>query len=135
MWAIGGSMIIILAGLKGIPVSLYEAAIIDGADGWQRLWKITIPLVSPSLFYVLVMLTINSFQIITAPLVIFLEKGGSAIGPMDSALFYIVYLYRMAFFEFRMGYASALAWILFIIVMCLSLINFLVIGRRVYYEE
>jgi multiple sugar transport system permease protein len=135
MWAIGGSMIIVLAGLKGIPISLYEAAIIDGANGWQRLWRITIPLVSPSLFYVLVMLTINSFQIITAPLVIFLEKGGSAIGPMNSALFYIVYLYRMAFFEFRMGYASALAWVLFIIVMCLSLINFLVIGRRVYYEE
>jgi multiple sugar transport system permease protein len=135
MWAIGGSMIIMLAGLKGIPVSLYEAAIIDGANSWQRLWRITIPLVSPSLFYVLVMLTINSFQIITAPLTIFTGKTGTAVGPMNSALFYIVYLYGMAFFQFRMGYASALAWVLFVIVMCLSLVNYLVVGRRVYYEE
>jgi len=133
-WGIGGAMIILLAGLKGIPKTFYEAAIIDGANGWQQLWRITIPLLSPSLFYVLIILTIQSFQVITVPLVIFGSTSDGSTGPMNSALFYTLYLYRAAFAEARMGYASALAWILFIIILVLTLGNFFLVGRRVYYE-
>lgn len=135
LWGIGTSMIILLAGLKGIPTTLYEAAIIDGANGWQRLWKITIPLLSPSLFYVLVILTIRAFQVITVPLVIFEPQTGRAQGPMNSGLFYTLYLYRKAFVDARMGYACALGWILFVIIMVLTIVNFVVVGRKVYYEE
>lgn len=135
LWGIGSSMIIILAGLKGIPTSLYEAAIIDGANGWQRLWKITIPLVSPSLFYVLIILTVRAFQEVTVPLVIFDPEAGRSQGPMNSGLFYALYLYRSAFVDGRMGYACALGWILFVIIMVLTIVHFVLFGRRVYYEE
>jgi multiple sugar transport system permease protein len=135
LWGIGSSMIILLAGLKGIPTTLYEAAIIDGASSWQMLWKITIPLLSPSLFYILIILTIRAFQQITVPLVIFQPDVGRAQGPMNSGLFYTLYLYRKAFVEARMGYACALGWILFVIIMALTLVHFLLVGRRVYYEE
>jgi multiple sugar transport system permease protein len=135
LWGIGSSMIILLAGLKGIPTTLYEAAIIDGANGWQRLWKITIPLLSPSLFYVLIILTIRAFQVITVPLVIFEPESGRSQGPMNSALFYTLYLYRKAFVDARMGYACALGWILFIIIMVLTITHFVVVGHKVYYEE
>jgi len=135
IWGIGSSMIILLAGLKGIPTTLYEAAIIDGANGWQRLLKITIPQLSPSLFYILIVLTIRAFRVVTVPLVLFEPEAGRAQGPLNSGLFYTVYLYRKAFVDARMGYACALGWILFVIIMALTIVNFVVIGRRVYYEE
>lgn len=133
-WTIGSSMIIILAGLKGVPSSLYESAIIDGAKAWQRLFAITIPMVSPSLFYVFIMGVIGSFQVLTAPLVIFGSGYIDVGGPMNSGLFYSLYLYNRAFQEGRMGYANALAWILFVIIFLVTAVNFYVLGRRVYYE-
>ncbi len=134
-WQLGAPMIILLAGLKGIPVSLYESALIDGANSWQRLWKITIPMLSPSLFYVFVIGIIGAFQILTAPIVIFGTDSGDLGGPMGAGLFYTFYLYRKAFVEGRMGYACALGWILFVIIASLTLFNFFVLGKRVYYEE
>lgn len=134
-WSIGGSMIILLAGLKGIPKTLYEAATIDGAGRWHQLRHVTIPLLSPSLFYVLILLTVEAFQVITVPLVIFGPNTDGSTGPMNSALFYALYLYRMGFSEARMGYASALAWILFVIILLFTLLNFVLVGRRVYYER
>jgi len=135
LWGIGSSMVILLAGLKGIPRVYYEAAIIDGANSLQRLRRITIPMLSPSLFYILIILTIRAFRVLTVPLVIFEPESGRPQGPMNSALFYTLYLYRSAFVEAKMGYACALGWILFLIIMVLTVINFLAIGRRVYYEE
>jgi multiple sugar transport system permease protein len=135
IWALGGSMIIILAGIKGIDKSLHESAVIDGAKSWRRLWHITLPMVSPSLFYVFVMGFIGSFQILTMPLVIFGSGYVEAGGPMNAGLFYSLYLYNRAFQEGRMGYACALAWILFAIILALTMFNFFVLGRRVYYED
>jgi multiple sugar transport system permease protein len=134
LWGIGGNMVILLAGLKGIPGVYYEAAIIDGANAFQRLWKITIPMLSPSLFYILVIRTIGAFRVITLPLVIFSDSYLPQ-GPMNSALFYTFYVFRKAFSEAKLGYACALGWILFLIIMVLTIINFAVVGRRVYYEE
>lgn len=134
-WGIGGSMIILLAGLKGIPTTLYEAATIDGAGRWHKLRHVTLPLLSPSLFYVLILLTVDAFQVVTVPLVIFGPNTDGTTGPMNSALFYALYLYRMGFSEARMGYASALAWILFVIILLFTLLNFVLVGRRVYYER
>lgn len=133
VWGLGTSMIILLAGLKSIPRSMYEIATIDGASALQKFWYVTLPMVSPSLFYVLVIGTIQSFQVLTGPLVIF--DSSAQGGPLNAGLFYSVYLYTKAFAEGRMGYASALAWILFVIVLSLTLINFLVFGKRVYYEK
>ncbi len=136
IWTLGSTMVILLAGIKGIPRSLYESALIDGANAWRRTWAITIPMVSPSLFYVLVIGTISAFQVLTAPLVIFGSYTPEEIGgPMYSGLFYSLYLYKKAFVEGRMGYACTLAWILFVIILSLTAINFFVLGRRVYYEK
>ena len=135
VWQLGAPMIILLAGIKGIPASLYESALIDGASSWQRMWKITLPMLSPSLFYVFVIGIIGAFQILTAPIVIFGTDSGDSGGPLGSGLFYTFYLYRKAFVEGRMGYACALAWILFVIIAFLTLFNFFVLGKRVYYEE
>jgi multiple sugar transport system permease protein len=133
LWASGTAIIILLAGLKSIPRSMYEIATIDGASRFQKLRYVTIPMVSPSLFYVLVIGTIQVFQVLTAPLVIFSSSAQG--GPLNAGLFYSVHLYIRAFAEGRMGYASALAWILFLIVLALTLTNFLVFGRHVYYEK
>lgn len=134
-WTLGSSMIIILAGLKGVPPSLHESAIIDGAGAWRRLWTITIPMISPSLFYVFVMGFIGSFQVLTMPLVIFGSGYVDVGGPMNAGLFYSLYLYNRAFQEGRMGYACALAWVLFAIILVVTAFNFFVLGRRVYYED
>ncbi len=133
LWASGTTMIILLAGLKSIPRSMYEIATIDGASRVQKLRYVTIPMVSPSLFYVFVIGTIQAFQVLTAPLVMF--DSSAQGGPLNAGLFYSVYLYIRAFAEGRMGYASALAWILFLIVLVLTATNFLVFGRQVYYER
>ncbi len=135
LWGIGGGMIIYLAGLQGIPEALYEAASIDGAGAIRRFRSITIPMVSPTIFFVLTMGIIGSFQIFTP---VFLlggtNYGQAAAGPMDSLLFWVVYIYNQGFFYFRMGYASALSWLLFVLLMILTLIQFRLAGRWVYYE-
>jgi multiple sugar transport system permease protein len=128
LWGVGGGMIIYLAGLKGIPASLYEAATIDGAGPARRLWNVTLPMLSPLIFYNLVMGIIGSFQIFTQAKVM---TDGQ---PNDTSLFYVLSLYRQAFEFHNMGYASAMAWVLFLIILLLTVFVFAGSKRLVYYE-
>lgn len=138
MWWIGGNVLIYLAGLKGIPKDLYEAAAIDGAQGWGQVRHITLPLLSPTIFFEIVTSIIGTFQIFTTA---FILAGKEAYlgGPGQSLLFYVLYLYNRAFGKvgqggFQMGYASAMAWILFIIILAITLFQLWVSRRWVYYE-
>ncbi|QGQ97518.1 sugar ABC transporter permease [Paenibacillus psychroresistens] len=127
LWGIGDAMIIYLAGLQGVPRELYEAADVDGASVVRKFWNITIPMLTPTIFFNLIMGIIKSFQVFTQALV--MTKGG----PGDSTMFYVLYLYQNAFNFFKMGYASALGWVLFLIIMVLILVLFKTSGRWVYY--
>jgi multiple sugar transport system permease protein len=129
LWTIGGGMLIYLAGLQGIPEQLYEAADIDGATIWAKFRHITIPQMSPIIFFNLIMGIIGSFQIFTSG---FLMTNG---GPNNATLFYVLYLYRNAFQWLNMGYAAALAWVLFIIILLLTLLVFRSLGDKVYYDN
>ncbi|NLE46272.1 MAG: sugar ABC transporter permease [Chloroflexi bacterium] len=133
LWGVGGTMVIYLAGLQGVPQHLYEAAEIDGANAWQRYWKVTIPLLTPTIFFNMVTSTIGTFQVFTQAYV-WTTGTGTGAGPHDSLLFYVLYMYRRTFGELRMGYGSAMAWILFTIVLILTLIQFRFGQRWVYYE-
>ena len=127
-WSIGGQMVILLAGLKGIPMELYEAAAIDGANWWSRFWRVTLPLLTPALFFNLIIAIIGAFQVFTQAYI--MTEGG----PNYSTLFYLLYLFRAAFENFRMGYASAMAWVLFIIVLTFTALQFILSDRWVFYE-
>jgi multiple sugar transport system permease protein len=129
LWGLGWAMVIYLAGLQGIPEVFYEAAEIDGAGRWAKLRHVTIPLMSPVIFFNLIMGIIGSFQVFTAG---FLITDG---GPQNATLFYVLYLYRNAFEYLEMGYAAALAWVLFFIIMGLTLLIFKYVGGLVHYEE
>jgi multiple sugar transport system permease protein len=129
LWSLGGAMVIYLAGLQGIPQVFYEAAEIDGAGRWLKLRHVTLPLMSPVIFFNLVMGIIGSFQVFTAG---YLITDG---GPQNATLFYVLYLYRNAFQYLEMGYAAALAWVLFFIIMGLTLLIFKYVGSMVHYEE
>jgi ABC-type sugar transport system permease subunit/ABC-type glycerol-3-phosphate transport system substrate-binding protein len=128
LWGVGGGMIIYLAGLKGIPASLYEAATIDGAGPARRLWNVTLPQLSPLIFYNLVMGIIGSFQVFTQAYIM------TGAGPGNATLFYVLQLYRQAFEFHNMGYASATAWILFVIILVATLAVFRASKNLVYYE-
>ena len=129
LWTFGGTMVIYLAGLQGIPQHLYEAAAIDGAGPWRKLRDVTVPMMSPVIFFNLVLGFINALQTFTQAFII--TDGG----PQNSTLFFALYLYRKAFRDFAMGYAAALAWVLFGIVLLFSLLLFRSFGRMVYYED
>jgi len=131
LWGVGASSLIFLAGLKDIPYELLEAASIDGANAWTRFWKITIPLLTPIILYNLVTGIIASFQVFTAALVI----GGTTGKPQESLLMYFVHLYRNAFRYFNMGYASAMAVVLFIFVLIITILIFKSTNRWVFYES
>jgi multiple sugar transport system permease protein len=128
LWGVGGGMILYLAGLQGIPTTLYDAAKVDGANAWHRFWHVTLPMISPVIFYNLVMGTIGTFQYFTSVYV--LTDGG----PVNATLFYNLYLYKNAFQYNQMGYASGLAWILFVIVLLFTLLIFRSSAAWVYYE-
>jgi len=128
LWGLGRTMVIYLASLQGVPHHLYEAAAIDGAAAWHSFWKITLPLLTPTIFFNLVLSIISTFQTFTGA---FVATNG---GPLDSTLFYVLYLYRQAFQFFNMGYASALAWILFLIILVLTMLIVRSADRWVYYE-
>ncbi|HOP79597.1 MAG TPA: sugar ABC transporter permease [Armatimonadota bacterium] len=130
LWGIGGGMIIYLSGLQSVPTQLYEAAEIDGAGSWRKFTTITLPMISPTIFFNLVMGIIGSFQVFTASYI--MTPNG---GPGYSTLFYVLYLYQKAFKYLQMGYASALAWILFAVVLALTLIVFKTSAKWVYYES
>jgi multiple sugar transport system permease protein len=117
-WGWGRSMVIYLGGLQTIPSELYEAAAMDGAGRWKAFWKVTLPLLSPTLFFNLVLSIISTFQTFTSA---FVATNG---GPLDSTLFIVLYIYRQAFEFFHMGYAAALAWVLFAIILALTVIIF-----------
>ena len=133
-WGVGGEMLIFLAGLKGIPKSLYEAAEIDGAGRLAQFFNITIPMLSPTLFFNLVMAIIGSFQTFDTAYIISTAHAGSAGDPLKSTLFFMIYVYKEGFSSLRMGYASALAWILFVIIMILTLLVLRSSDAWVYYE-
>jgi multiple sugar transport system permease protein len=128
IWGVGNAMLIYLAGLQGVPEHLYEAAALDGAGPAVRFRHVTLPILSPTLFFNLVMAIIGSFQIFTSSYVM---TGG---GPNEATLFYVLYLYQKAFEQFQMGYASAMAWILFAIVLALTLMVLRSSKLWVYYE-
>ena len=128
LWGAGGGMIIWLAGLQGIPSQLYEAASIDGAGAVRRFFSITLPMLTPYIFFSFVTGIIGVFQIFAQALI--LTRGG----PADSTLFYVYYLFNNAFRYFKMGYASAQAWILFVIVLVLTLLQLRLSKRWVHYE-
>lgn len=127
-WGLGRAALIYLAGLKNVPRELHEAAAIDGANRWQAFWSVTIPLLSPTIFFNLVLSIISTFQTFTSA---FVATDG---GPLDATLFFVLYLYRQAFRQFNMGYASALAWVLFLITLSLTLAVVRSGRSWVYYE-
>jgi len=128
LWGVGGSMVIYLAGLQGIPDHLYEAAEIDGAGWWVKFRQVTVPMMSPVIFFNLVMGIIGSMQTFTQVYV--MTQGG----PANASLVYGLYLYNNAFQYFKMGYASALAWLLFAIILLMTLLVFRSSSIWVYYE-
>ncbi len=128
LWLTGFQMVIFLAGLQGVPQELVEAAEIDGATPWRSFINVTIPVISPIIFFNLIIGIIASFQVFTA---VFIMTDG---GPQNSTLFMVLYLYRNAFEFFRMGYAASLAWVLFLIIMFFTAVQFLFANRWVYYE-
>jgi multiple sugar transport system permease protein len=129
IFQVGRSMVIYLAGLQDVPKELHEAAAIDGANTWSRFWKITLPLLTPSILFNLIFGMIMTFQSFTN---VYIATNG---GPLDSTLFYVLYLYQKAFSLLEMGYASAMAWILFIMVLILTIIIFKTSGKWVFYRS
>ncbi|WP_432757232.1 carbohydrate ABC transporter permease [Consotaella aegiceratis] len=131
VWQFGSPMIIFLAGLRQIPTDMYEAASLDGASKLRQFFKITVPLLSPVVFFNLVIQTIEAFKAFTPAFII---SGGTG-GPINSTLFYTLYLYQEAFGYFRMGYASALAWVLVVIIAIFTAFSFLSTRYWVHYDD
>jgi multiple sugar transport system permease protein len=131
IWQFGSPMIIFLAGLRQIPTDMYEAASLDGASKWRQFWKITLPMLTPVVFFNAIIQTIEGFKSFTPAFII---SGGTG-NPINSTLFYTLYLYQEAFEFFRMGYASALAWILLIIVALFTGFSFLTSKYWVHYDN
>ena len=129
-WQFGSPMLIFLAGLRQIPQSLYEAAEIDGANGFDKFRSVTLPLLTPIIFFNLIIQMIGAFRTFTQA---FIVTGGQG-APLDTTLFYAIYLYNRAFSQFQMGYAAAMAWVLLGIIAVLTAINFKLSNRWVYYE-
>lgn len=129
LWGIGGNMVIYLAGLQSVPQELYEAASMDGANKFTKLIKITLPMMSPIIFFNLIMGVIGSFQTFTQSYI--MTKGG----PNGASMFYMLNLYDQAFQKFNMGYASALAWILFVVILVFTSLIFKSSDAWVYYES
>ena len=127
VWAQGTAVVIFLAALQDVPRQLYDAALVDGANAWARFWNVTVPLCSPVILFNFIMGVIASFQDFTLPFVL---TGG---GPMKSTEFYVVSLYRNAFVQFSIGKASAMAWILFLIILVFSVVLFRTSARWVFY--
>ena len=133
VWLLGGSMIILLAALKGVPQSLYEAAILDGAGRLRRFKDVTLPMISGVLFFIATVSTIGALNVFTQGYLMFDKNGG----PDNSALFVVMYLYLRAFGGgvFQMGYAAAIGWVLFFIIVAVTLFQFWMSKRWVYYES
>ncbi|GAA1171930.1 carbohydrate ABC transporter permease [Nesterenkonia xinjiangensis] len=131
VWTFGAPMVIFLAGLRQIPEELYEAARVDGASVVRQFGSVTIPLLTPIIFFNLILQTIGSFQAFTQAHVV---SGGTG-GPVDSTLFYTLYIYQQAFVNFDMGYASALAWVLLLVIALITGVHFLLSKYWVFYGD
>ena len=135
LWSIGGTVIIYFAALRNVPGELYEAARIDGANSFQQLLRITVPMISGAIFFTVVINTIASLQLFSEVYTMFYgQQQGQTVGSERAALFYVIYLFRNAFEFFKMGYASALAWVLFIVILAITVVQLRVSKRFVYYE-
>ena len=128
LWSVGGAMVIFLAGLADVPYELYEVAEIDGAGPLRKFWNVTMPMLTPVILFNLVMGLINAFQFFTQ---VYIMTGG---GPVDSTLLYALYLYQNAFAYLRMGYASAMAWMLFVVILGATLAVLASSKRWVHYH-
>jgi multiple sugar transport system permease protein len=133
LWGFGSVALIFLAALQGVPEALYEAAALDGAGRWTKFWHVTLPMISPAVLFNLVIGMINSVQIFTSAYVI--AQGGTPGGPANSTLFLVIYLYNAGFHDFQMGYASAIAWLIFLIVLVLTTVQFVSSRTWVHYES
>jgi len=131
VWQFGSPMLIFLAGLKQIPEDLYEAAAIDGAGNVSRFLRITVPLITPVIFFNVILQMIGAFQVFTPAYIM----GGGTGGPRDSMLFYTLYLYQQGFVNMNMGYAAAMAWVLLIIIAVFTAINFFLSRYWVFYQD
>lgn len=131
LWGFGSSMLLYLASLQGVPTALYEAATIDGANAWQKFRNITIPMISPVILFTFITGMIGSFQVFTPAYIV---SGGQG-GPNYASMFYVLYLYLNAFRRYRFGYASAQAWLLFLVILVLTVLFFRASRRAVYYES
>lgn len=127
LWGVGSTVIIYLAGLQGVPEQLYEAAEVDGATRFRKFIHITVPMMTPTIFFTTITGIIGAFQVFTQAYI--MTNGG----PVNSTLFYALYLFRNAFNYLKMGYAASMAWILFVIILCLTLIQFRLARRWVFY--
>lgn len=128
VWGVGGMIVIYLASLQEVPQHLYEAARLDGARFWRKFWHVTLPLISPVVYFNLIMTIIQLLQVFIIPYI--MTKGG----PARSTLFYVQYIYDTAFRFLRMGYASAMAWILFLVILALTLFATWATAKRIYYS-
>ncbi|WP_043629371.1 carbohydrate ABC transporter permease [Nonomuraea candida] len=133
LWTVGSSVVIILAALRGVPQELYDSALVDGAGWWRRTLRITVPMISPTLFFLFIVDSINALQSFTEAYTAFFGAGNTTYGN-DAALFYAIYLFQQAFEFLHMGYASALAWLLFVVIMAITAVQILVTRRFVHYE-
>jgi multiple sugar transport system permease protein len=129
LWSVGGTTVVFLAGLQGVPRTLYEAAALDGANRWRQFRHITVPMMSPVIFFNLIIGMIGSFQVFTQAYV--MTSGG----PQNSTLFFVYHLFKQGFGLFRMGYAAAMAWVLFLIILVLTLVQMTLARRWVYYAS
>lgn len=135
LWFGGNTILIYLAGLRDVPRELIESAELDGAGAWRKLWNITLPMITPVIFYTLIINVIGYFQYFTEAWVMTSTREGSAGGPANSLLFFAMYLYQSAFQQFKMGYASAQAWVLFLIVLMATVVLFRTSGWVYYRSE
>ena len=133
LWTVGSSVIILLAALRNVPADLYDSARVDGANWWQQITRITVPMISGTLFFVFIVNSIGAFQSFSEAYTAFFGSGNTTYSN-DAALFYVIYLFQQAFQFLHMGYASAMAWLLFVIIMVVTLIQVRVSRRLVYLE-
>jgi multiple sugar transport system permease protein len=135
LWSVGSNVVLYLAAIKNVPQHLYEAASMDGASAWRRFKDVTLPMISPTLFFTFIILTIYCLQVFDQVYTAFYYNPGNAGGTSgDATLFSVIYLFQQAFVYFHMGYASALAWMLFGLIMVVTVVQIVVSRRFVYYE-
>jgi multiple sugar transport system permease protein len=132
LWAVGANVVIYLAALSGVPQQLYDAAAMDGASRWRRFKDVTLPMISPALFFTFIILTIAGLQTFEQVYTAFFNANTPTGN--DAALFYVIYLFQQAFTFLHMGYASAMAWLLFVIIAIITSVQIVLSRRFVYYE-